>query len=108
VGAPFTLRGVEAEVVGRLGGTPAAPTLESSVTGETLRLAPLTGKVQWDARAQRVAAPRRTERRAYAKLVAQWDGSGGEVRIVGPLRAGQAGARPILEVREFDLARGSR
>ena len=104
VGAPFSLRGVEAEVLGSLSGSKDAPILTISRTGERLHLAPLTRMVQWDAEERRAARARRSERRAFARLMARWDGSPAEIRIIGPLRGERAGALPRLEVRRYRAA----
>lgn len=107
VGAPFSLRGVEAEVVGLLAGSKEAPELRIAGTGESLRLVPLTRKVQWDARGRKDAPVRRSERRAFKRLMAKWDGSPAEVRIVGPLRGASAVSPLLLEVRGFRRSSGS-
>ena len=101
VGAPFSLRGVEAEVVGSLSGSKEAPVLNIARTGESVQLAPLTKKVQWDVKGRQVEPARRGERRAFARLMSRWDGSPTEIRVVGPLRAGRAGDPLHLEVRRY-------
>ena len=108
VGAPFSLRGVEAEVVGWLGGSKEAPELRIAGTGESVRLAPLTRKVQWDARGRKEAPVRRSERRAFERLMAGWEGSPVPVRITGPLRAAPDASPLRLEVRRFRPSRGAR
>jgi hypothetical protein len=101
VGSAFTIRGVEAIVVGRLVEDGGHVAVEVTGTGEVLRLAPLTRKVQWDPERKREQAIAPEEQEAHRRLLATWDRAGrtpANVRITGPLGAGK---RPTLEVREF-------
>lgn len=94
---------------------------------EPLAVAPLTGKVQWARSRKLPAEATEAERTAYARLLANWDGTPRHVTITGPVRppapaakstsptekASSESAEPtvtkppvltILEVRLFMLA----
>jgi hypothetical protein len=100
VGNPFTLRGVEATIDGRLEQRGGQVALRVSVTGDLLLLAPLRHKVQWDPRLKREQPATAEERAAYTRLAEQAVQEGRSVRIVGPLVESSAGELPALEVRQ--------
>ena len=101
VGDPFTLRGVEATVEGRLVRDKSRFNLELTGTGERVRLGPLTHKVQWDREAKREQPATPAEKNAYKALTAKWDGKPRLIRAVGPLVEQGKGKPFLLEVREF-------
>jgi len=97
LGAGATLRGVEVTINAHIIKEGDHFLLKVSKTGETLRLAPLTKRIQRNA-----LEITESERNAFARLVSHSEG--GEVRITGPLRAHpDAGALQTLEVRIFEL-----
>ena len=98
LGAGATLRGVEATIVGDVVKEGSDLMLKVAITGETLRLAPLTKPVQ------RGAGVSETERNAFVELTSRSGRDALKVRITGPLRARTSpGAPQSLEVRIFDL-----
>jgi hypothetical protein len=99
-----SLRGLEAEVEGHLRTESGEVLLEPGRSGETLRLAPLTRKVEWDAPAGRDEPPSEEERRAHARLRAEL--RPGRLRVVGPLRDAAGGGIRTLEVREYRWLEG--
>ncbi|MEM7165773.1 MAG: hypothetical protein AAF581_09930 [Planctomycetota bacterium] len=106
VGMGCTLRGVEASLVGELFTRDSVPHLRVEATGEVMRLAPLTYKVQWDVAGKREAPITEDERGAHARLQASWRNSakGNSVEVVGPvgaLRGTGDGAYRVLQVRQF-------
>jgi hypothetical protein len=108
VGNAFTIRGVEAVVVGRLVNADGQPVVEVSGTGEVLRLTPLTRKVQWDPEQKREQLASREEQKACRRLLTEWDRSErrpASIRITGPLVEAKDGGRLTLEVREFTWVR---
>ena len=97
------LRGVEATLTGRLiAQTNGALLLHIPGINESVRLAPLRRKVQWDTAANREQAATSEERASYDRLRAQSSTPFSPVRITGPLIQG-AGSL-ILEVRHYSLA----
>ena len=102
------------------------PVLRVEGWEEPLAVAPLTGKVQWARSRKLPAEATEAERTAYARLLADWDGTPRHVTITGPVRPPDAAkkssaaekasgesAEPgvtkppvltILEVRLFTLA----
>lgn len=105
VGEPFSVRGVEVRVQGRLVEEEGRLLLRLSKTGETLRLAPLRRKVQWDPATKRDHPPTESERRAFQTLSARWKvRRSPDVQIVGPLRE-ENGELLTLEVRQFQWGR---
>jgi hypothetical protein len=95
-----TLRSTEATVDGWLERRDGDVILKVSGTEETLLLAPLTAKTQWDRRAGREFPALEAERKAYENLLAGWPGGKQAVRIIGPLRVAKYGDEMTLEVRE--------
>jgi hypothetical protein len=100
-GAGTTLRGVEATVDGWLAEENGRLLLRVAGTGQTLRLAPLRRKVQWDVERSREQAFTGPERGAYECLRREVPGLCPPVRVTGPLVEGAAGDPYTLEVREF-------
>lgn len=102
VGDPFTLKGVEATVVGQLTRHKGQPFLTLAGTGERLRLRPLEHKkVQWDSAAKKELPATPEEKRAYRDLLSRWNGKPRVIRVVGPLAPQKKGEPMHLEVREF-------
>lgn len=93
------LRGAEAIVDGWLEQTAEGPTLKLFNTGQTVRLAPLTTRVEWDRRKGSAFPASDAERRACETLVKSWPGGPQVTRVIGPVRAADGGGW-ILEVRE--------
>ena len=102
VGNPFSVRGIEAVVVGTIETTPAGPILRASRTGESFALAPVTRKVQWDSRIKEDQPILPEERAAYERLVKDAGARATTVRVVGRVAEGAPGGAPILEVRTFE------
>src|SRR5687768_4714306 len=100
-GAGATLRGVEATVDGWLAEENGALLLRVTGTGQTLRLAPLRRKVQWDVERSREQVIPERERTAFDRLRRQVPALCPPVRVTGPLVEGAAGQPHTLEVREF-------
>src|SRR5687768_17482072 len=71
------------------------------VSARTVRLQPLTGKVQWDEKRDAPETMTHTERRAYAALMKRIRSSSIPVRVAGPIRESKEGL--VLEVRDFEL-----
>ena len=101
MGDPFTLRGVEARVSGRLARRGKEVTLEITGTGERLVLGPLGRKVQWDRTSRKEQPATPAEKAAYKNLTSGWDGKPQAVQVVGPLVPRREGKPLLLEVREF-------
>jgi hypothetical protein len=95
------LRGVEATIDGWLVQEGTALHLRLADKSATLRLAPLTGKVQWDVKQKRHETPTKEEALAHAELERQWKGQPLKVRIVGPLVREKDARLPVLQVRQF-------
>jgi hypothetical protein len=100
-GDPFTLRGVEATIDGRLERRGDQLALRVAVSGDLLLLAPLGHKVQWDPRLMREQPATAEERAAYARLGEEAVQEGRPVRVVGPLVGSDTSEVPKLEVRQF-------
>lgn len=98
LGAGATLRGIEATITGTVSRDGKDLSLKVGKTGEILRLAPLTRRVQRDA-----IEITDKERNAFTELASRAEPA--EVRITGPLRAraGQ-GSLQTLEVRTFEFS----
>lgn len=71
------------------------------VSGRTVRLQALTGKVQWDEKRDAPEIITQTEKRAYATLIERVRSSSVPVRVTGPIRESKEGL--VLEVRDFEL-----
>lgn len=99
-GQGATLRGVEAEVEGWLSERDGQLWLQPCGGGEPLRLAPLTRKVQWDAKNKREQAMTPAERRAYENLRQSWRLKPQQARVRGPLVGNAVFGPDTLEVRE--------
>jgi hypothetical protein len=98
------LRGVEATVVGTLATGQAVWTLVLSKTGETVELAPLRRKVQWDVKAKREQALTPQEKRAWATLRKQKYPLESRLEVIGPLevrKRSDGTPQTVLQVRAF-------
>jgi hypothetical protein len=104
VGEALEIRGVEVTVVGTLVEVDGKPALRIE-GGQTLRLAPLEHKVQWDPKrkAEQQATPE--EREAHRRLIARpvpKPGRSAKVKVTGPLKApASKGEATTLTVRAF-------
>ncbi|MCD6050647.1 MAG: apu 3 [Verrucomicrobia bacterium] len=94
------LRSTEAVVDGWLERRDGDVVLKISGTEESVLLAPLTKKTQWDRKQNSEFAATETEQKAFETLLANWPGGRQAVRIIGPLRPVKQGGEMILEVRE--------
>lgn len=103
VGDPFSVRGVEATVKGRIVRSGKGMLLVASGTGERFRLVPLTRKVQWDRDTKQVMPMTREEREAYRTLLDQWKEQSGLVQLTGPLQEAKKGGDVLLQVRLFEM-----
>ncbi len=104
VGEALKLRGVEVTVVGNLVEVDGKPALRIE-GGQTLRLAPLEHKVQWDPKRkdeqQATAEEREAHRRLVARIVLK-PARSAKVKVTGPLKASASkGEESILSVRTF-------
>jgi hypothetical protein len=105
MGAGASLRGVEAVVAGRMEIRADDLLLRISGTGEVVRLAALTEKVQRNPRTSKPERATLAERRAYQHLRSKAGGDAGDVQITGPLRKAGADGLLTLEVRQFEFQR---
>jgi hypothetical protein len=94
------LRGVEATVDGHLEKHGDELRLRLAGANESLRLAPLQEKVQWDTRRRRPQEPAPDERSAFQRLAAGLSREASAVRIVGPFVEDEQGTLG-LQVRQF-------
>jgi hypothetical protein len=101
IGAEIT--GVEASLEGTLVMQNGQMILKPDGSSQTLPLAPLTHKIQWDLRQQRISEPVSREREAYQTLAGQVSGTSARVRVTGPLIESEDRAWTLLEVRTFLL-----
>jgi len=99
VGRPYSVRGVEARVRGRLSQTGGKLILRLSDTQDVLRVAPLRQKVQWNPRTKVSFPPTPDESEAYNNLIARWNHRHDEIEIIGPL-AKYHGQPLEIEVRQ--------
>lgn len=95
-----SLRGIEVTAEGEMVERDGQLLLILSGTGETVRLAPLGAKVQWD-REKRQAQPAADEERAAYERLRAGAPPGTSVRVIGPFSRSAGMERPRLEVREF-------
>jgi hypothetical protein len=95
------LRGVEVTADGRVERRGPDWVLCLSGSEETLRLAPLTSRVQLDTRRNLPQAPGDEERLAWDRLRGEWRSPADAVRVRGPLLRPSREAAPALEVRDF-------
>jgi hypothetical protein len=101
------LRGVEAVVEGRLELRDGRAVLVDAAAGQSLRLAPLTTKVQWDLRRKQPIPATPSEQSAHGRLLTGIREGGAVVRVTGPLRRGSAADDVVIEVREFQRFTGT-
>lgn len=102
IGEQFSLRGIEAKVSGTMRKSGNDFIVRLSGSGQVLKLAGLTRKVQWDPHLKADHAITDAERGAFDALRGRWRGKARTVQLTGPLRAAQPGeAYPTLEVRTF-------
>jgi hypothetical protein len=95
------LRGIEATIDGWVVKEGTSLHLRFANESATLRLTPLTSKVQWDVKQKRHESPTKEEARAHSQLEQHWKGQPFKVRIVGPLWMEKGARQPVLEVRQF-------
>jgi hypothetical protein len=106
------VRGVEMVVEGTLESIGTNLVLRVGGTEQVLSLAPLTSKVQWDARNKRPAPPSRAERKAFDKLTGDRRRHSGRVQLTGPVTKHPVEGVPdasvlVLEVRRFEFLKPS-
>jgi galactose oxidase len=113
VGKAYLFRGVEITVEGSVKERNGDMTVELPDAKESLRLAALKTKVQWNFQKQHTRGPETEERTAFQDLISKEKEtmstkatSHPVVRVTGPLKMTDRG--PVMEVREFsELKTGS-
>jgi len=96
------LRGLEAEIDGRLEPQGTNLVFKIAGTNAVLQLAPLTRKVQQNVAAKQPQPPTSKESKAFRDLVAKLKNKSRSARITGPLLRRPDGSL-VLEVRAFKL-----
>ncbi len=103
LGAGAALRGMEAVLEGTVLLESHRVLLRVDGCEAPVALAPLTRKVQWDARQRTAAHLATAERSAHEELRSQVVRSPRRARILGPVVESQQGKHWLMEVRGFEL-----
>ena len=96
------MRGLEAEIDGRLEPQGTNLVFKIAGTNAVLQLAPLTRKVQQNVAAKQPQPPTSKESKAFRDLVAKLKNKSRSAHITGPLLRRPDGSL-VLEVRAFKL-----